>query len=166
MPDGVISVCVVVVGGGGGGNGGYGCGGGGGGLAYKNDIPVTLVKVIQLWLVLEALVELMMMVVSGQFLQIPLLEENLIFQLLQQSWDLEVLLVRTAQVSGGTNTAGDGGGSGGVAKDQEEDTIGEVEVLEVTLEMEEELGQVVVDMLVLLELPIMVMMVLAVWWRW
>jgi hypothetical protein len=37
-----------------------------------------------------------------------------------------------------------------------------VEVLEVTLEMEEELGQVVVDMLVLLELPIMVMMVLAV----
>ena len=35
-------------------------------------------------------------------------------------------------------------------------------MLEVTLEMEEELGQVVVDMLVLLELPIMVMMVLAV----
>jgi hypothetical protein len=48
-----------------------------------------------LWLVLEALVELMMMVVSGQLLQIPLLEENLIFQLLQQSEPLEVVLVQT-----------------------------------------------------------------------
>jgi hypothetical protein len=48
-----------------------------------------------LWLVLEALVELMMMVVFGQFLQIPLLEENLTFYLVRQSEPLEVLLVRT-----------------------------------------------------------------------
>jgi hypothetical protein len=48
-----------------------------------------------LWLVLEVLVELMMMVVSGQFLQILLLEENLTFYLVQQSEPLEVVLVQT-----------------------------------------------------------------------
>jgi hypothetical protein len=45
-------------------------------------------------LVLEALVELMMMVVCGHLLQILLLEEHLIFQLLQQSELLEVVLVQ------------------------------------------------------------------------
>lgn len=40
-PAGVYSVSAVVVGGGGGGAGGYGQGGAGGGLAYKNNISVT-----------------------------------------------------------------------------------------------------------------------------
>jgi hypothetical protein len=45
---------------------------------------------------------------------------------------------------------------------KEEDIIGEVEVQEVTLEMEDLLEQVIIVIVISLELPIMVMMVLAV----
>ena len=104
--------------------------------------------------------ELMMMVVSGQFLQIILLEEHHIFHLLQQSEPLEVLLVQH--------------GDQRLVEQKllvmvvemvvyqqyrEQDIIGQEEVQVVILETEEELGQVIIHMLVGLELTFMAMLV-------
>ena len=115
-PADVTSVCVVCVGGGGGGAGGYGLGGAGGGLAYKNNISVTPGQ------------SYTVVVGSGGTGATDDGDSSIWTMALGSdggdSYFIDTSTVRATGGSaatssndipqGGTNTAGDGGGTGGV----------------------------------------------------
>ena len=116
-PAGVYSVSAVVVGGGGGGGGGYAMGGGGGGLAYKNNISVTPGQSYTV-------------VVGSGGAGATDDGDSSIWTMALGSDGGDSYFVNTSTVratggtaatsnsdiaEGGTNTAGDGGGSGGLA---------------------------------------------------